>query len=553
MELRQYLNVITKWWWLIIASVVVAGLASYFTTRAMPLIFQARTTLVVGQVMQNPNPDYSEFYTGQVLGQSYADLSKREPVLQGALDVLKLKWEWTQLQSMVTSRVIPNTQLIEISIVDTDPQRVAALTREVANQLILNSPAATSVTKQSEQEFTLTQIADLKAKLQKAQVEVRRYDDEIATASSARQIQELTARQSALQNQIGSWQSTYAQLLLTVQKGSQNSLNIVEAAQVPTSPVGPNTTNNTVMAAVIGLILAGGAAFLLEFIDDTVKDNEAVRRSLGLETLGAIATIDSREYPEKLAVTHYPFSPIAEAYRMLRTNLQFSSVDKPLRSMLLTSAKPLEGKSYTTANLAAIIAQSGKRVILVDADMRRPTQHLNFKLTNNAGLTTVLLDMSINPADIVQDVGIENLRVMTAGPLPPNPAELLGSKRMTELIASLLQISDLVVFDTPPVLAVADATILSSHVDGVLLVVDASKTRRAIAQKAKTSLASVGARMLGVTLNRIPARSNAAYDYSYYSSDGKRTGKQSRRSKKASTYSNNGNNAPAKEVEGVNP
>lgn len=551
MELRQYVNVVLKWWWLIIASILVAGGASYFTTSTMPKVYQSRTTLVVGQILQNPNPDYSDFYSGQVLGQSYSDLVKREPILQGALDALNLPWEWQRLQSMVTSRVIQNTQLIEIIVVDVDPQRAAALAQEVANQLIENSPGATDETKQAEQDFTLAQIDDIKTKLKNAQDELRQIDDTIAKAGSARQIQELRSRQYTLQSQIGSWQSTYAQLLLTVQKGSQNSLNVVEPAQVPIAPVGPNTTNNTILAAVIGLLLAVGAAFLLEFIDDTVKDSETVRRSLGLETLGTIFNVDGREYPEKVVVAHYPFSPVAEAYRVLRTNLQFTSIDKPLKAFLVTSTRPLEGKSTTSANLAAIIAQSGKQVILVDADLRRPTQHNNFQLTNNAGLTTVLLDSKIDPSDILQDVGIENLRLMTSGPLPPNPAELLGSKRMAELITRLQHIADVVIFDTPPVMAVADASILSSHVDGVLFVIDASRTRRAQAQKAKTSLAAVGAHLLGVALNRIPLRGETGYDYYYYSSEDKRTRKRSQRNRLTQVFSRNGDEKAQKEAESI--
>ena len=522
MELRQYINVLLKWWWLIIASVLVAGGASYFSTRAMPKVYQSRTTLVVGQVLQNPNPDSNEFYTGQILGQSYADLVKREPVLNGTLNTLGLHWDWQTLQNMVSSKVINNTQLIEITVLDTDPQRAQALTAEIANQLILQSPAAIDPEKNSELQFTQSQIDDLKAKLKKAQDEVNQLDDVIAKASSARQIEEASTRQQALQSQIGGWQTTYANLLLTIQKGSPNSLSIVEPAQVPSTPVGPNTTNNTMLAAAIGLVLAGAAAFLLEYIDDTVKTPDDVTKSLGMQTLGSIARIGTREYPDKLVVVNQPLSPISEAYRVLRTNLQFSAIDKPLRTMMLTSARPVEGKSVTTANLGAIIAQSGKRVILVDADLRRPTQHRIFKLTNNAGLTTALLETTSDPSGILQDVGIENLKVMTSGPIPPNPSELLGSRRMGELINALLPHADIIIFDTPPVMAVADATILSSRLDGVVLVIDASKTRRALAQRAKAALVAVGAQLLGVTLNRVSARVESGYDYYYYSADGDR-------------------------------
>ena len=143
MELRQYVNVLLKWWWMILASVIVAGGASYVGTRAMPRTYLSRTTLMVGQALQNPNPTQAEFSTGQVLAQSYADLTRREPVLRATLEALGLKWQWVALKDMVSTRVAPGTQLFEISVLDTDPQRAAVLADQIAQQLILQSPAAT--------------------------------------------------------------------------------------------------------------------------------------------------------------------------------------------------------------------------------------------------------------------------------------------------------------------------------------------------------------------------------------------------------------------------
>lgn len=211
-----------------------------------------------------------------------------------------------------------------------------------------------------------------------------------------------------------------------------------------------------------------------------------------------------------------PRSPIAEAYRTLRTNLEFSNLDKSLRTILVSSASAEEGKSTTLANLAVTMAQSGKRVILVDADLRRPTQHQIFGLKNNAGLTDMVRDDAILATPPAQESGVQNLRVLTSGQLPPNPAEILGSKRMGEILQALLQDADVVLFDAPPVLAVTDAAVLASKVDGVLLVVSAGKTKRENARKAQSQLEKINANVIGAVLNNVQADRRAQY----YSSEG---------------------------------
>ncbi len=209
-----------------------------------------------------------------------------------------------------------------------------------------------------------------------------------------------------------------------------------------------------------------------------------------------------------------PRSPIAEAYRTLRTNLEFSNLDKSLRALVVTSASSEEGKSTTLANLAVTIAQSGKRVILVDADLRRPTQHQIFDLKNNAGLTDIVRDESLLANPPLQETNVPNLHVLTSGQTPPNPAEILGSKRMSEIIAALLERAEIVLLDAPPLLAVTDAAVLSSKVDGVLLVVSAGKTKRENARKAQTQLEKINARVIGAVLNNVKAESGAQYYYS---------------------------------------
>ncbi|MBT9152749.1 MAG: Tyrosine-protein kinase YwqD [Firmicutes bacterium] len=212
-------------------------------------------------------------------------------------------------------------------------------------------------------------------------------------------------------------------------------------------------------------------------------------------------------------ITENLSSRIAESYRVLRTNLQFSSLDKPLRTLVLTSTAPAEGKSTTVANLSIAFAQTGSKVLLIDADLRRPSLHKVFQISNQVGLTNLLVQNA--PSELaLREVGVPNLRVVTSGPIPPNPSEVLGSLRMRELLATLAQSFDYIIMDTPPVLAVADSTILASLVDGVVLVVAAAEVSVDKVKKAKAQLDGVRAHLLGVVLNGF--EHEASEDYYYY-------------------------------------
>lgn len=210
-----------------------------------------------------------------------------------------------------------------------------------------------------------------------------------------------------------------------------------------------------------------------------------------------------------------PKSSISEQYRTIRTNVQFSFVDKTMRSLMVTSAGPGEGKSTTAANLAIVFAQQGKKVLLIDADLRKPTVHYTFQLNNYTGLTNVLT----NSAPLLpscQETKVENLYVLTSGPIPPNPAELLSSKAMEQCIQQLYNEFDLLIFDTPPVLAVTDAQILANQCDGTILVVESGGTEIEAAVKAKELLEAANAKLLGVVLNKRKHREGGYYYYYRY-------------------------------------
>jgi non-specific protein-tyrosine kinase len=197
-----------------------------------------------------------------------------------------------------------------------------------------------------------------------------------------------------------------------------------------------------------------------------------------------------------------PRSPISEAYRSLRTNLSFYSLDKPIRSLVVTSPAKAEGKSDTVANLAVTMAQSGRKTILVDCDLRRPLLHTFFDVQTEPGFTNIILDEAVDLP--LQETGIENLWLLTSGPKPPNPADLLGSRKTDQLLEKLKEMADIILFDAPPVIAVTDAAVLGAKVDGVLLVINAGQTRRDHAERAKELLEKARVRVVGATLINAP-------------------------------------------------
>jgi len=515
MELRQYLSLIGKWLWLIVLSVAIAATSSYLASRASVPIYITKTTLMVGRMIQNPDPNSIDLYTGQQLAYTYAQLARREPVLRGAVESLGLKMDPRAVAGQVSANIILQTQLLEISVVDTNPQRAKALADAIAQQLILlTNPGTTSSLDAEKQAFLRSQMDDLKGKIEGAQEEIKSVQQDLDAAISARQIQDLRNQITVLQSKVADWQRTYASLLTSLQGGDVNALSVVEEARLPVYPIGSNVMTNVMLASLIGLILAAGGAFLIEYLDDTIKTDTDVTAVLGLPTLGGIVDFGDKEGPS--IATEKPKSISVEAYRALRTNIRFSSPDRQPKTLLITSPLSTEGKTTTAANLGAVFARAGTSTIIVDADLRKPRLHKLFKLDNRAGLTTSLVADEISQMNgDLKESGVPNLRLLASGPRPPNPSEMLSSERMGTMIQRLAEQAEVVIFDTPPCLAVSDAAVLASKMDGILLLIEAGKTRREAAVRAKEALEQVGGRILGVVLTKIP-RKRRGYGYYYY-------------------------------------
>ncbi len=520
MEVKEFLAPLLRWWRLILAAVIVAGVFSLAATTQQAPIYRSQVTLMIGRAIEDPNPDYYQLYSSQQLAATYADIATRNVVQEGAMQALGLTW----LPSYSVEPV-PNTELLEIAVIDTDPVRAQAVANELANQLILQSPT-NKAENQERQAFVDQRLNTLEVKINETQAEIDARQIELNNLTSARQIADMQNQISALQSKLDSLENNYTSLLANTERGALNTLAVIEPADLPQAPIGPNKILTVFTSIVAAFVLAAGAAYLLAYLDNTVKSPEEVKRLTNLSTLGAIPPIAGEHSHEKLITVREPRSPVSEAYRSLRTGVQFSTIDRQESTLVqITSPNPSEGKSITAANLAVVIAQVGLRVLLVDADLRRPTLHRYFQTDNRFGYTDLLrsvrnkdveeiLDTSLG--ELVRQTATENLDLMTSGPIPPNPSELLGSNTNHQLVKALRRRYDTIVFDSPPVLIVTDAMVLSSLVDGTILVFNAEATQKNHLKLSAERLREVNANVLGVVVNKLSAKQNGFDAYSSY-------------------------------------
>ncbi len=330
--------------------------------------------------------------------------------------------------------------------------------------------------------------------------------------------------------------------------GQRKEVRVIDEAIEPLFPTKPKKKLNLALGLVLGLGLGIGITFLREYFDNTIKSQEELEQ-LGFNILATIPRIEMSKVEEKLEarmsklgpmegkriearlITHLdPKSPVSEAYRSLRTNIQFSHVDEKIGAVLVTSSGPKEGKSTTSANLVIAMAQSGKKVVLIDADLRRPVVHSIFGLEKDEGLTNYLMD-DISFEKMIKPSIMENLYIIPSGVLPPNPSELLASEKMKALLIKLREEFDFILFDTPPIIAVTDAAILSTIVDGAILVVSSGHTNYDALVRAKSLLDAVNTRILGALLNGVEVGGmyGSYYYYYYHHYYSKPGGKKKRR------------------------
>ncbi len=498
---------------------LLAGGLSYAYFNHQHKTYQASLTLYVQQAFPsaNPgNPSSPDIMSSEALAHTYSDMIA-EPVITNAVDramaPLYPGYHLHGLDTLQSSSVQEGntlgTQLVGVSVTDTNSARAAAAATAVA-QVFISHINALESTKYAADATTL------RRQLAKAQADVGHVTREIGHVSGR------TGGLSVLQQQLAAYEATYRSLLSTSEQfsvlrdSSTNTVAIDSPATV--AVVGPHSLRMAGLIGLLVLILGAGIAYLNDYLKDLPRSPEEIEELCGAPILGTVPRFDTKRMGTSLVAARDPRSTTAEAYRLIRTNIRFMNVDTPARVIVVTSSLAREGKSTTISNLAEVFSQGGARVTLVDADLRRPTLHRLFGQSRTSGLTSLLLNGlgDMGPATSNSD---PNLSVINSGPIPPNPADLLASHRMEALVSSLRNTSEMVLIDSPPVIPVSDAALLATLSDGVILVVDPGSTKRRELRRARERIEAVNSRVLGIVVNRLSARGAGGYYYYYSHAD----------------------------------
>ena len=484
---------------LLIAVVVLAGIGAFLFSGVQSKVYEARASLIVGTSINQLNPDPTGILASQQLAATYATIATTRPVLDAVIAKLGLPMNAGELLKNITASTGTDSTFLTITVRDGDANRAKDIANTLADQLIAVSPALSGPNVQ------IRKSVDAYLKATEEQITVAQAQA-VTLSGTQNRTPAQDAALAALETQLVNLRATYASLLAFSSAGSASLLSVIEPAVAPDTPISPRPLLNVLLACVIALLVSGAVILLAAYLDDTIKTPADVEEVVGLPTLGSVARMTGgrgRSEIYRLATLLYPRSAVAESYRMLRSNLEFARVDRPIHTILVTSSLPGEGKTVTAANLAIAFALEGRRVLLVDADLRKPAVHTLFDVANTQGLTTMLRSDTVSLESVAHTNEQERLKVLTSGPLPPNPAEMLGSQRMLTVLQRLQAGQDVLIIDSPPLRVVTDAAILSAFVDGTLMVIDAGKSRRPAVRLGREALTRVNAHILGVVLNRV--------------------------------------------------
>jgi len=567
--LTEYAGLLWRWSWLLILLAILAGGTAFYLSRRQTPVYQASAMAMINIA---PNAqDYTSLYVGQQLGDSYSRIMTTRTVLNSVAQRLGL----TTLPVSIQVTPITNTQLMTITVTGIDPELAALVANTLvtvfSEQIQADQAARYADSKENLQtqmdaldqqiQSTTGALAVLAQEIQNDNTtlttlltpdNVKRTQAELDQRAALidqtqKTLQSRLSQQAEQQSTLQNYRTSYTILLQSYEQirlaESQSSSGVLlkDPAVTPRGPIQPQPVRSGMLAGVVGLFLGGGVVFLIEFLDDSLRDPQEITRKWGIPILGMIVNFAANNGNE-LITEKQPRSPVSEAFRSIRTNLQFTGVTSPLRTLLVTSPSSEDGKTTIVGNLACVFAQAGRKVVMVDSDLRRPRLHKVFRLPNRFGLTDQFIRSEELLDGAVQPTEVKNLYLLSSGSLPPNPAELIASQKMVEIVQTLEAQYEVVFLDAPPSLVVTDANVLANHADGVILVIRPSTTKRAALRHTIEQLSQVKANIVGVVLNGVNVK-NTRYSYyrgyyhkygrgyAYYSETSSREGKKGKSNK----------------------
>ncbi len=491
-DLGQYMTLLWHWAWLVVLAVILAGGMAFVVSKIMKPVYQAKTTVMVNELPSTASADYGSIQLNLQLAQTYSQMMTKSPILD---EVSKRLGLGKLDPNDITAQSESNIQLINIIVEAPDPMQAAL----IANTLV-------TVFREQAQSLRTERFGGIKTSLQN---QIAETEGLLQSANAQLNNATLQTDIDLLQTKINNYQQTYTNLLQNYEQvslteaESVSSLVQIEPATPPNKPVRPNMLEYIAIAAMVGFVLAAGMVYLIGITDTTLKTPEEFTKKLGLSVIGTISHYKST-HGEPIIVGE-PQSPVSEAFRALRTNIMFAGAEnpKPFHSILVISPSAGEGKTTVTVNLGMAIAQNGQSVCLLDANLRQPGIHNLLHIPNILGLSQILasVDPAITIEKTVQYTKFLNLRVVTSGKIPLNPSELLGSSKMIEILKEIITGNTIVLIDTPPALAVTDASVLIPYVDGVLLVMTEGSIQVELARQLVKNLQRMGANILGIVIN----------------------------------------------------
>jgi non-specific protein-tyrosine kinase len=499
MELKNYIEILWRRKWVILLTLVVTVAVVIVGTRLTTPVYQASAVLRIAVSSGGPL-NYQEYVYADQMMNTYVEMATRRPVLEELMKRLALS-----KPPEIKAEIIPNTELIKITVEDTDPRRAAKAANTLAdiliaqgNQLYVGGGKRLSEVLSEQLTQIETEVDKTRTEYEKLLLQTPPAPDEIDTIKQALQLQ----------------QSNYASLLVQYQQArfreeiQGSMITVFETAVMPQSPSKPRVMLNIILGFVVGLIGGLGLAFVFENLDTTLYATEDIE---SVAKLIALAKIPKANKKQK-SIFQAAFSPFAEAFRNLATTIQQSTQRKVLKVLLVMSAEPNQGKSLIVSQLALSLAEFGKDVVAVDCDMRRPTLHTYFGLSNTYGLTDVL-EQRMNLERALQKSSYDGVYVLASGPFPSHTSKLLGSPQMTNLINSLRLKFDYVLLDTPALLGIADVAALIQKAGGIYWVVRRAYARRQAVETARQFLAGLSDKSISLIINQ--AEISGSYGYYY--------------------------------------
>ncbi len=509
LNIALYAHQVKRWiLWAILPAVLV-GAFGYWHTGKDAKTYSASTTLYVQQAASNgAGASGTDPIISSAIAQTYTELIPDATILDVVNQKISRRFPqpatWSVSASQSGSQQ-NGSQLINVTATDTVQARVAAVANVTAHVFIARILSIEQSRFAADEQSLNTQVTQALA-----QIRVLTHQ---LTAPGLAPDQKRNIRATLQANE-----QIYAYLLSSLDSfratrdASTNNVSIFSKATPPSGPIGPHPTRTALLYAVVAFLICGGLLFVYDYVNDLARSPEDVSAVAGAPVLGTVQSFNVKGGRSSLIAATLPHSPAAEAYRLIRTNLRYTNVDHPPRTFVITSSRPAEGKSTTASNLAHVFAEGGSTVTLVDADLRRPSLHTMFGQPRGDGLTSLITAQDMNGHSML-GTDLPNLKLVASGPIPPNAADILSSDRMHHVIDHLRTQSQFVFVDSPPVLSVADAAILATMVDGVVLVVDPHRTKRREIRAAREAIDAVGGKLLGVVLNRLRPRGAMYYHY----------------------------------------